>query len=106
EARVHRSMADWQARFDSVPVRVQWDPERSLRGAKLEHRSIQVGLSRSIVEEYVEDWTVEIRDLTSLVAKLRSLREAGRYQDAQRLLPAERSYPVESNLQESLGMHG
>ena len=49
-----------------APVVVQWDPERSVRGAKLDYRSIQVGVGRGIVQRYVNEWTVEIRDLTPL----------------------------------------
>ncbi len=48
-------------------VRVQWDPERSVRGAKLPHRSIQVGLGPRVVRRYVDEWTTEIRDLSELV---------------------------------------
>ncbi len=106
EARVHETAAAWQQAFASASVHVQWDPERSLRGAKLQHRSIQVGLSRSVIEEYVAQWTEEIVDLTPLAAKLRRLRQEGRFADAQRLLPAERSYPVDAAVAESLGLGG
>ena len=34
---------------DQARVHVQWDPERPLRGEKLPHRSIQVGLSRHVI---------------------------------------------------------
>jgi len=36
------------------------DPERSLRGGSLPSSSVQVGLSRHVIEEYVADWVVEI----------------------------------------------
>lgn len=29
----------WRHQLEQSPVRVQWDPERSLRGAKLDYRS-------------------------------------------------------------------
>jgi hypothetical protein len=104
EAPVQGVKANWQAEFSAALVHIQWDPERSLRGAKLEYRSIQVGLSRKIIEEYVQEWTVEIADMTALVAKLRRLREEGRYQDAKRLLPDERIYLVETATSQRLGM--
>jgi hypothetical protein len=85
-------------------VRVQWDPERSLRGEKLEHRSIQVGLSRHVIRQYAEEWIVSIKDLSPLVSKLREFRRAGRYDHAKRLLPPERRYPVSAEIMHRLGM--
>jgi Domain of unknown function (DUF4291) len=52
---VYRDYADWDAQIKEAPVRVQWDPERTLNGSKLEGRSIQVGLSRHVIEQYVTD---------------------------------------------------
>ncbi|MEZ6124639.1 MAG: DUF4291 family protein [Planctomycetaceae bacterium] len=37
----HRSAADWEQQFQTAVVHVQWDPERSIHGRKLEHRAIQ-----------------------------------------------------------------
>ena len=64
---VYRDEDDWRRQMDQAHVVVQWDPERSIHGASLPYKSIQVGLSRHIVQRYVEDWTVEIRDITSRV---------------------------------------
>jgi hypothetical protein len=85
-------------------VIVQWDPERSLRGAALQVDSIQVGLSRTIIERYVNEWTAEIRDCTPLVRKLRDLIANGRASQAQKPLPRERVYPVETRIARRLGM--
>jgi hypothetical protein len=85
-------------------VRVQWDPERNLRGGKLEHRSIQVGLSRHLIRSYAEEWIVSITDLRPLVRKLRELRKAGKHDAAERHLPVERAYPVSEALAKRLGM--
>ena len=102
--RVHASLEAWHAEFAASKVRVQWDPERSLHGGKLEHRSIQVGLSRAIVEEYVSTWTQEIVDLSPLVAKLRRMRQEGEHAKAKLLLPPERVYPVADSTGKKLGM--
>ncbi len=88
----------------AAPVRVQWDPERDLRGAKLNHRSNQVGLGRAVVGRYVEAWTREIRDCSELVARLRRLRQEGDWGRAERLLPRERVYPMPEVLRRRLGM--
>ena len=45
-----------------------------------------------------------ISDLTPLVAKLRSLRQAGKYAEAKSLLPPERVYPVDAATAKRLGM--
>lgn len=85
-------------------VQVQWDPERSLRGEKLGYRSIQVGLSRHLIRTYAEEWIASITDLSPRVAKMRELRRAGSYEQAKRLLPPERPYPVRPELARRLGM--
>jgi hypothetical protein len=85
-------------------VHVQWDPERSLRGAKLPHRSIQVGLSRHVIRQFAEEWTRSIVDLGELVTRLRALRKEGRWDAAQRLLPPERIYPVSDAIKHRVGM--
>lgn len=87
-----------------APVLVQWDPERSIRGGKLPHRSIQVGLSRHIIRQYAEVWITSITDLSPLVSTLRELRIAGHHDRAARLLPPERPYPLPADLMHRLGM--
>jgi uncharacterized protein DUF4291 len=88
----------------TAPARVQWDPERDTRGKPQERRAIQVGLSRAIIERYVRDWTVEIRDITPQVRSLRHLLDEGRASDAQRRLPSERPYPVTAAIARRLGI--
>jgi len=85
-------------------VVVQWDPERDVRGGKLAHRSIQVGLGRGIVQRYVDDWTIEIRDVTPLVAELRGLRGEDAWDRVSALLPRERPYPLPPEIRRRLGM--
>ncbi|RKH67884.1 DUF4291 domain-containing protein [Corallococcus llansteffanensis] len=104
EPRVHGSKDAWRQAFDAAPVIVQWDPERTLRGAGLPHDSIQVGLSRAIIQRFVEEWTVSITDLTPLVRKLRKHLDDGRADQATRLLPKEAVYPVPPELTHRLGM--
>ncbi|WP_067813552.1 DUF4291 domain-containing protein [Nocardia inohanensis] len=103
ERRVYSDAAQWKKQFAITPVHVQWDPEYSIRGAKLDHRSIQIGLSRNIIERYVDDWTVEIRDLTPLTHTIsRHLRE-GRIDRAKNLLPPEKQYPLPEPLAKRIG---
>jgi hypothetical protein len=104
EPAAHATIDAWRSDFSQATVHVQWDPERSIHGKKLDCRSIQVGLSRAIVARYVSEWITEIKDLTPMVAKIRSLRQAGKFPEAKRLLPAERVYPVVAGTSRRLGM--
>ena len=102
EPGIYRDHDDWSDRMKSAQVLVQWDPERSLRGGKLEHRSIQVGLSRHITERYVNEWTVEITDITPRVLKMHALLQQGKTDAAKKLLPGERVYPLPDGIAQSI----
>ena len=86
----------WHEEFQQAEVHVQWDTERSLRGAGLNHFSIQVGIGRQRIHEFVEDWIVRIEDVTSTVAKMRDHLRKGDEKAAKRLLPPERVYPLDA----------
>lgn len=83
-------------------VHVQWDPERSPRGAALNHYSIQVGIGRQLIRTFTDDWIVGLTDLTPQVRKAASLIQTGQAAKAQRLLPTERAYPLPSALESHL----
>ena len=93
----------WRESFGRAIVHAQWDPEYSLRGAKLDHRSIQVGLSRYIITRYVNDWTIEIRDLTALADKKSVHVRRGHIERAKALLPPEYPYPLDDALAGTIG---
>ncbi|WP_412537955.1 DUF4291 domain-containing protein [Longispora sp. K20-0274] len=75
-------------------VHVQWDPERSARGAALNHYSIQVGIGRHLIRTFADEWIVGLTDLTPQVRKAAALVHAGQAARAHRLFPAERVYPL------------
>ncbi|WP_342374531.1 DUF4291 domain-containing protein [Myxococcus stipitatus] len=104
EPKAHASPEAWRKAFEAAPVHVQWDPERTLRGAGLPHDSIQVGLGRAIIQRFVDDWIVSITDLTPLVQKMRKHLDEGRADHAARLLPKEAVFPVPDALMRPLGM--
>ncbi|WP_405790601.1 DUF4291 domain-containing protein [Streptomyces sp. NBC_01367] len=83
-------------------VHLQWDPERSVRGAALNHYSIQVGIGRHLIRTFAEDWVVGITDFTPQVRKAATLVRNGRAAQAQRFLPAERVYPMSRSVEERL----
>ena len=74
----------------SAQALVQWDPERSARGGKLNHRTIQLGIGRVLAPQYASEWIAAIEDVTPLVSKLRDLRKRGEWEHVERLLPVER----------------
>ena len=88
----------WAEQFAASVVHLQWDPERTLRGAGLPHNSIQVGLSRHIIREYVDEWITSIEDITPRVRKIYDLLHSGQADKAKRHLPPERVYPVPPEL--------
>jgi hypothetical protein len=103
DPRVYSTHEQWREAFGRAVVRVQWDPEYSLRDEKLDHRSIQVGLSRDIIGRYVNDWTVEIRDLTLLAHKISEHLRSGNVGEAEALLPSEAPYPLDDALAKTIG---
>ncbi|GAB2811998.1 DUF4291 domain-containing protein [Actinocorallia aurea] len=94
--QVHGDSEEWRRALRDADVRVQWDPERSLRGGKLEARSIQVGVSRQAIGEYADAWVREIVDLAPLTRRVHRLVVDGRHREAQALLPPARPYPFEA----------
>lgn len=104
DPRVYHGYEDWRAQFDRTPVHVQWDPERSMRGKSLPIRSIQVGLSRHIIEKYVNEWIIEIRDYTPLVRKIHKLLQDGQEAKARSFLPKERVYTLDPAIGRRIGI--
>lgn len=94
----------WATDFKAARVHVQWDTERSLRGAALDYQSIQVGLSRHVIQEFVDTWIVQIEDMTPSVATMRRLLKQGKIAEAKRQLPRERTYPVIDRISQRLWM--
>jgi hypothetical protein len=95
--------ATWGRTLKRSPVRIQWDPERSLALAPLAHRSLQMGLSGEAVARYVDEWTVAIHDLTPTVRNIREKLRAGDVSGASALLPVERPYPLSVDLATVVG---
>ena len=83
------SRDDWTKLKDASPVRIQWDPERDLLLQPMEHRAIQIGLSKDAVRLYVNEWIRRISDVTQLAHEIHDLVEKGHYVEAKRRLPVE-----------------
>jgi hypothetical protein len=96
----------WQERLRASPVRVQWDPERSVRLAPLPHRSLQVGLSGVAMRRYVDEWVVGITDVTGLAHRVHDLVRQGRDAEATAALPPESAYPLPPAAGDAVGATG
>jgi hypothetical protein len=94
--------ADFE-RKTTTPVRVQWDPERSLQLEPLDHHAIQVRLSGDAARRYVRDWTVSISDVTGLAHEIHRLVAADDVTAAIEKLPAEHPYPLTGTLSAVIG---
>jgi hypothetical protein len=101
---VHASRDSWREELARSPVRVQWDPERSIRLEPLPWRTIQVGLSGESVDRYVDEWIVSVEDRTATAHAIGDLVAADRVDEALALLPRERTLPVDPETARRLGI--
>ncbi|MEH1057876.1 DUF4291 domain-containing protein [Micromonospora sp. CPCC 206171] len=99
----HADRAAWARELKRSDVRVQWDPERSLRLAPLSYRSLQLGLARAAADRYVDEWVVGLTDVTATAREIRALLDAGDDRAAAALLPDERPYPLPAGLAATIG---
>jgi len=105
DQKVYKTGKDWADQFKKAKVHIQWDPERNIRGAKLDIRSIQVGIGSTLIEEFNEDWIAQITDYTPLTKKINALRKQGKHKEAKRLLPKEIRYEVAESIQKKIGIY-
>ena len=101
--RVHASRDQWKREIRRSPVRIQWDPERDLGLQPMPDRSLQVGLRGGAVHRYLDEWIAGIDDVTDLAHTVHELARERAGEQAARLLPAERPYPLSSSLASRIG---
>lgn len=104
DKQIYKNGFEWENKFKSAKVHIQWDPERTIRGGKLQERSIQVGISRFLIEEFNNEWITEINDLTPLTNKIHQLKKKGKYKEAKRLLPKEKVYSLPLEIEKRIGI--
>lgn len=102
DATIHSSPQMWAAMKRDSPVRVQWDPERSVALDALPYRAIQVGLSGEAVDRYLQEWIVRIENVTALVRELHHDADTDP-QAVQRQLPIERRYELPEDIRVRIG---
>ncbi|MFD8495131.1 DUF4291 domain-containing protein [Amycolatopsis sp. NPDC059657] len=95
---LHTDNATWKRLLKQSPTRVQWDPERTLRLAPRDFRSLQLGLSGEAARRYADEWTVSITDVTPLAREIHALVRADDLDAAAGLLPEEVPYLHQEDL--------
>ncbi|HUZ35097.1 MAG TPA: DUF4291 domain-containing protein [Streptosporangiaceae bacterium] len=103
EPGTYDSQQQWAERKQASPVRVQWDPDRSLTLAPISPRAIQVGLSGEAVSRYLSQWITSITDITPLAKTIHRHVSAGDLGTARARLPAESVYPLPASIRTRIG---
>lgn len=106
DRRVHPDEGSWRQEVKESPVRIQWDPERSLSLDPLPTRAIQIGLSGEAVGLYVHDWIIGITDVTELARSIHSDIRDGNTAEATRKIPTELHYPLPEQIRRRIGADG
>lgn len=103
DRHVYASRDEWSATLRTSPVRVQWDPERTLQLVELPWRTIQIGLGGEAAGHYVDEWVVRITDITDVVRAVRKAVIEGDLEGAKTLVPVELAYPLPDALARRVG---
>lgn len=101
---VYASQEDWLLMKAKLPVRVQFDPDRSPTMEPLDVRAIQVGLSGEAVQRYAHEWTKRITDMTEFVHEIHEVVRTGPPSVYNPLLPKESVYPVPPDVGSRIGI--
>jgi hypothetical protein len=83
---------------------VQWDPERDIFNQRLDFKSIQVGITPKLTEDFAKRWIKKIEDMTPICRRIQVAVESGNLEEARALLPNESIYPANAQIRKSLGM--
>ena len=92
QEEMYGSCEEWKRLIHSSDIRLQWDPERDIQGNPLNYRSLQLGLRGEALRKYVDEWIVDITDITSYVNELKCL--ILQKKDVSMLLPKENVYQI------------
>jgi Domain of unknown function (DUF4291) len=89
---IYENQQVWNNAVKTSDVRLQWDPDRSPTGGRLERRAIQLGLQREAAIKYAREWIVDIEDISEFVAEQRQYVISDNYSVL--LTPSESAYEV------------
>ena len=82
------SKEEWKEKLENSEVRCQWDPDRDIYGNPIGRRAIQLGIKGETVKKYVNDWIVNITDITDKIVEMRNSIQNGTFSEV--MLPEEK----------------
>ena len=100
--KVYRTVEEWKLLLDASEVRCQWDPDKDIYGNNLDSRAIQLGLKGSFVLNYINDWIVDIKDITEYVKDTKRLLDNKEME--QIILPITKKVVLTDNERFKLGV--
>ncbi|KAM0330159.1 hypothetical protein ACHAQA_004332 [Verticillium albo-atrum] len=108
-ALLRRGVLASQATQAEGEVRVQWDPERTVRLDKLPWRSIQIGIPGSLSKQWAQEWIVAIEDVTERARRLKEVLDQRPEVSDEELLemgliPEELVFELPNDVRQRLGM--
>lgn len=101
---IYENEDNWKNIRAISPVVIQWDPERDIFLNKLPQRTIQIGLLPESSKLYISKWIINISDMTEIIHEIKSLIDKQKLEEARKLLPEERVYPITTDIKEKIGV--
>ena len=95
ERNVYESREEWEQDKKLFSGRCQWDPERTIFGAPMDYRAIQLGIKDKMVDNYINKWIVNIEDITQKVRELKKMRDEG--SNINNYLPVEKEFQIKDS---------
>lgn len=91
---IYATREDWKNQLTNEDVRLQWDPDHDIYGAKQERRAIQLGLKNEMLNDFNQTMITEIIDVTNFVKEQKNLIDSGEVEKVR--IPKERIFEVEN----------
>ncbi|MFK7946108.1 MAG: DUF4291 domain-containing protein [Saprospiraceae bacterium] len=101
QADIYQTTENWKTDLANKSVRLQWDPDHDIYGAKQERRAIQLGMKGDILKQFNDQMICKIVDMTSFVKNQKLLIDT--HQLKQLKVPNENIFkPSDKNLNDFL----
>jgi Domain of unknown function (DUF4291) len=68
-SEIYENQQVWRTAVKRSDVRLQWDPDHSPAGDRVERRAIQLGLQGEAAIKYSQEWIVSIEDISEFVTE-------------------------------------
>jgi hypothetical protein len=68
-SEIYENQQVWSTAVKRSDVRLQWDPDHTPAGDRVERRAIQLGLQGEAAIKYSQEWIVSIEDISEFVTE-------------------------------------